>query len=293
MAYTVSQCFRDWAALLGLSQSYVATGGSTTTAILGNWSSIVDNAPEEDEFVDWTLVVDRDAGGAAAAPEGEFNRINDYADVTYTFTVDTAFTAAIASGDRITLVKPTIKLEQFRSTLNQSLRNLGMISLANTSVDILDDTYTYNLSAGVRTIHHIEVYDSNAVRYPMPRNAWSLTPYAAGGTAVLYIQPSHLPASADSIRIYYEGFHAAVNAFNDEISDTIKPPVIAAQVAYDCLKLLPQSSQLWQDKYQIVTGEINAMITKHGGYPMTPKSDPKILTLRGDYNTAGKYGELL
>ena len=278
MAYTLSKLYRDWASLLGLVQYHNATNGSTTTATFGNWSTKED-PPETDAFVEWTLVVDRDAGGSSAAPEGEFGRISGYADGTFVATVDTALTAAIASGDRIGLVKPTITLEQFKSTIGRSIRNLGKIGLASTAVTWVADTYTYNLGSGVRNITRIDVENSDGVRVMLPRAAWEIRPYAAGGTAVLYIHPEFLPSSSDTSRIWYLGEHADVNAFGDELSDTIEPALLAAQVAYDSLDFLPPTSQLVQNKQEKITIQLNAMIQKHGGYPKTPKKYNKTLTL--------------
>lgn len=49
----------------------------------------------------WSIIVILDSSGAGSAPEGEIRDITDYVSSTGTFTVDTAFTAAITTSDEI------------------------------------------------------------------------------------------------------------------------------------------------------------------------------------------------
>jgi len=58
-------------------------------------------------FVGWTAFVFWDAGGAGAAPQGESKTITTYVDATGTFTT-AAFTAAVAAGDSIIVIHPSI-----------------------------------------------------------------------------------------------------------------------------------------------------------------------------------------
>jgi hypothetical protein len=62
-------------------------------------------------FVDantpWYAYVFRDAGGAAAAPQGEVQTVTGYTSATGTFTTD-AFTAAVATGDDVIIVSAAL-----------------------------------------------------------------------------------------------------------------------------------------------------------------------------------------
>ncbi|MFY9259581.1 MAG: hypothetical protein WAO71_03630, partial [Gallionella sp.] len=62
------------------------------------------------KFVDanpWLAYVFRDAGGLGAAPQGEIRTITAYATLTGDFTTD-AFSAAVAVGDEILIIHPSI-----------------------------------------------------------------------------------------------------------------------------------------------------------------------------------------
>jgi hypothetical protein len=80
------------------------SGGYLAIADSGGTTSIVDAgmAGYGDNYfnTDWVATVIFDAGGAAAAPEGETVDITDYVSSTGTFTVDT-LTAGVAAGDNI------------------------------------------------------------------------------------------------------------------------------------------------------------------------------------------------
>lgn len=275
MAYTLSNLLQDWANLLGLSSFHVATGGSATTAVVGGFSTL-DEPPEENYCNDWTMVVARDAGGAGASPEGKFSGITSYASDTYTYTFGT-MTDAIASGDTLCLVKNTVSLQNFISIANQSLKNLGKIALRDISLTA-DGTHLYNLPAGVRNISKIDYLDDDGLSIPVPRVGWSVRPYTAGGTAVLEFLPAFAPLDGQTISIWYEGVHPTLTVYNSEISDTIEPSLMAAQVAYDTLvSVVDRNSQLWKDKYELVVGLVNTMIAK---FPIRkPKKQNKILVL--------------
>ncbi len=276
MAYTLSKLYRDWARELGLALIYTATGGGATTAVVGTFSTL--SSPPEDDFcIDWQVVVDWDAAGAGALPEGQWSRISDYDSGTYTFTFATI--TAVAVGDRFMVVKDTITLEQFISYTQQALRNLGNIALKDATIPIVADTYRYNLPAAVRNISKIDWLDDDNIATPIPRLGWEVLPYTAGGTAVLDIKPFALPDDGDYLQIWYEGEHPDVSVYSSEISDTIPPELIKARVVYDSLSALPQSSKLWQEKYSKSVGDLNAAIMKYGGAPQKPKKQSKILTI--------------
>lgn len=277
MAYTLSKLFREWAKELGLAQVFLATNGSTTTAVVGTFSDLED-PPEDNEFLDWRLVVDYDAGGAGAAPEEEWGRVSAYDSASYTFTVPT-LTAAIAANDRFMVVNNTIPFQAFLSHVNDSLQKLGKIAYKDTSIPIVADTYRYNLPATVREITKIEWLDSDNIATEIPRAAWEVLPYTAGGTAVLDIKPHALPAAGYYLQIWHEIFHPNVAAYNAEISDTIEPALLRAQVVYDSLSALPQTSKLWQEHYAKAVGDLNAAIQRYGDKPKKPKKSPKILVI--------------
>ena len=129
MAFTLSNMLQGVYKALGQLRVSTATGGSTTT--------IVDTkrvgTANDDDFRNGVAFVVRDAGGASAAPEGEFNRISAYVDSTGTFTVDTAYTAAPASGDTYAWANQQYPIYEMIQAMNDGLRLLGDVPLVDTT----------------------------------------------------------------------------------------------------------------------------------------------------------------
>ena len=94
--------------------SLTATGGSTTT-IVGPARSEPD-----DRFVEWFAYIDTDAGGAGAAPQGEERRVTDFVTSTDTWTVEYAFTAAVAVDD-VWSIRKIHPRSRYVRALNNSL----------------------------------------------------------------------------------------------------------------------------------------------------------------------------
>jgi len=63
----------------------------------------------DDYFNDWWVYVEWDAGGASAAPQGEWKLITDYDESDRRITIPADFSAVIAAGDIVRLVHPTLR----------------------------------------------------------------------------------------------------------------------------------------------------------------------------------------
>lgn len=246
---TLSQVLRGSFRMLGLGMSYPLTGGSTTTAVIGRFAN--EETPPEDDFcLNWTVFADE---ADAAAPEGEYANVTDYAGGTYTLTFDT-MTAALASGDRIYLCRPTISLSDMISAVNTALHELEAVPLIDTSITLDSDTQSYSLPANMINVLNVEYIESgDTVRQKLPSYS-IIVPSTVSGQATLY-----LPTPVDGTAyITYDGIHSAVNAYNDTISPTIPLQLIVAQTAHVALRNVSQQSPLWQEKYNVVVGELNA-----------------------------------
>jgi hypothetical protein len=210
----------------GFSVDILATGGSTTTIVDAN-----SQYTSDDSLVGGTALVVRDAGGANAAPEGEFQRISDYVASTTTFTVGTAFTVAPAAGDSILLATPRIRLPQMRQAVNDGLANLGTISLVDTSLTTADAQTEYALPVGLKLKRLLDVQiqgdteDANDSQYVSIINQTRYVPAAPGSTGLLII-PQY--ASGYTIKIIYEGVHPILFAFSDKVSETIQEELAVA-----------------------------------------------------------------
>lgn len=220
MAVTLSKVMaRAWREL-GHLTDLQATGGSATT-IVSTYSPFT----SDDALNNGTAIVIRDAGGAGAAPEGEFSVITDYVASTKTWTID-ALSTGVASGDLVGLAKPTIRLQQMKQAVNDGVAGLGTISLVDTSITLATDTYQYNLPVGlkIKDLKDVLYIDDNG-------KTWSIKglvrdfPAAPAATGVLEF--SSIPG-AYTLWIEYEGVHQTLNAYSNTVSETIQEELAVA-----------------------------------------------------------------
>ncbi|MFQ5409991.1 MAG: hypothetical protein ACE5FI_16405 [Anaerolineales bacterium] len=206
---------------LGILTEGQATGGSTTT--------IVDSAlgGSDDDYNDgWALVV-RDGGGASAAPEGEFNRVSDYVSSSGTITVDTAFTAAVASGDSYAVATALYPLNQIRAAVNRALqdRSKWVPAVDTSSLTTASAQTEYALPVAAKG-NLLEVYiqtrtnDSNDNQWRRIHD-WDAQPQtgAAGSTGLL-IFPRTLPVSR-TLKLVYLAPQSAMFAYSDKLHELI------------------------------------------------------------------------
>src|ERR1043165_2049086 len=168
---------------LKVARTSKATGGSTTTIVDTKLLEYLSESNEDDYFNNWTAIIVKDAGGAGAAPEGEFNRISDFVASTETITVPDAFTAAVASGDTYMYVSPDFPLYDMLEVVNDALVSLGNIVAVDTSLTTANNQTEYTLPVALKgnRLLNVEMQgittDSNDNRYyPIPN--WQLVPSA-------------------------------------------------------------------------------------------------------------------
>lgn len=245
----------------GFSVDILATGGSTTTIIDTNAQFTAD-----DSLVGGTALVVRDAGGASAAPEGEFQRISDYVASTNTFTVGSAFSSAVAAGDSILLATPRIRLPQMRAAVNDALANLGTITLVDTSITTADAQTEYALPVALKIKRILDIQlqgstaDGNDNQYTSIIGQTSYIPAAPGSTGLLIIPQF---ASGYTIKIIYEGVHPTIFAYSDKISETIQEELAVAAVidkvmtwyASKSKGIDPFTLQRWNDAKQALQAQ--------------------------------------
>jgi len=209
------------------------TGGGTTSLIAGNMPT---DFAADDDFNNGTAIVIRDSAGAAAAPEGEFNRISDFVASSGTFTVDTAFTAAVASGDMFGFTKPEFDLQTLRRLMNEALQDIGDMPLVDTTT--LDSAaqqteYTWSVAWKRRRPTRIDIQewtgDANDNRWVQIYD-WEPVPAAAGSTGLLIF--SRQPITGRDIRVWYVDRHPVVHAFSDKINELIDPELVARSLIF-------------------------------------------------------------
>jgi hypothetical protein len=150
----------------GLYTQLEATSGSTTT--------IVDTANllEVDSFWvgHWAYVL-TDAGGAAAAPQGEERPVTAYEQATSTLTVSPAFSAAVGAGDVVELLpEPRARIKR---AINTAIRAMGMtwpvVKSDEATITLASNTYDYALPTDlVRliSVHYRDASDEGWTEVP-------------------------------------------------------------------------------------------------------------------------------
>lgn len=222
----------------------LATGGSTTTVVDTKLADDLAESNEDDIYNGGTVIVVEDAGGANAAPEGEFSRITDYEASSTTITFSPALTAAPASGDRVLVAPADFPLYDVIEVVNDALRYLGDIPLLDTSITTAaaQTEYTLPLALKGRELLNVEMQgqtnDANDNQYiPIPN--WKVVPAAAGSTGLLVI-----PQYSDgyTIQITYAGKHPRIDTYDAYVSEYLHPELVHAAVFAHVLQWRNDSS---------------------------------------------------
>lgn len=233
MAYTVSNAIMSALMRIGQLNISKATGGSTTTVVD---TTIDPENQEDDAYKNGLLVVVRDSAGASAAPEGEFNRISAFVADTGTFTVESALTAAVASGDTYGYTSPNYTLNDMKRLLNEALQELGdMPFIDTTTLDTVagDTEYAAALAWKRRKPYRIDFQtktgDAQDNQWKQIYD-WEWVPAAAGSTGKIIF--ARYPIGSRDIRVWYKDRHPIVDAYSDAINERIDPELVARALVY-------------------------------------------------------------
>ena len=230
MGFNLSNLLQAIYTELGQLTASTATGGSTTTAV----DSKMQGQYADDDWKDGALFVIRDAGGAGAAPEGEFKLISGYDDdgSIGTFTMDTALTAVIASGDTFGFANAYYPLHTMIELVNAVLRSLGDIALVDTTtLDTTGSKTEYAAAVAWKRRRPLavdiqgktgDVNDNHWVRV----HDWDFVPAAPGSTGLIIFKSQ--PTSGRDMRVWYKDAHPRLSEYNDMLSETITPELAVA-----------------------------------------------------------------
>lgn len=223
--YQLTKLLQDAWYRLGQFKTWIATGGSTTTAVNADWAGVEEQIYEDDDpaLIYGTLVVVRDAAGAA--PEGEFGMITDYDAASQTITMD-AISAAIAAGDRIGIASPLFPLEDMIRLANIAMRRIGEVELPDTSITTAAGQTEYTLPSSIRSrpiaVYRRRIADADNNDWVLVQG-WSVIPATAGANWTLVIPPTE---QGITLKIMYRAIHPELTAFDSPILETIHPELI-------------------------------------------------------------------
>jgi hypothetical protein len=226
MSYTLGKLLFETYSALGQITTFAASGGSATTAVntkTGYTQSNLTGAILIRETTD------------AAAPVNEFQEVSSFTQSSGTFTVSTAFSAAIGAGDIFGYASPLYPLRQMIESINEGLRYLGDLYLVDTTtLDTATTQTEYTASVTwkrrppVRIDLQTKLNDANDNRW-MRLSDWEYVPAAPGSTGLIVFK-QQLPISRD-LRIWYEDVHPRVTDFDDVIAEVINPELAVAVCA--------------------------------------------------------------
>ena len=224
--------------------SYVASGGSTTTLVC---STLTEN---DDYWNGGTLFITYDAGGAGAPPQNQSREITDFVASTDTVTVGTAFTASVGAGDKFVITKNDYPRYILLQAINAALQWWGDIAHTDdTSLDTAANTLEYSLPAAA-------VDDLRQVYIAMRANApldFAPFPYwrvdKGNGKLVFRVQPD----SGRDIRLVYVAPHSSIASDSDMISPQVSLPALyeyALSYAYFWrIQTVGRDDRKWVDFY--------------------------------------------
>lgn len=283
MTYYLWNLLSDTYSKLGQLTTSTATGGA------GDGSSIVDSKQaDQHKDGDWKrgcLIVLK-AGGVA--PEGEFKLIDDFARATGTWTPDSNFSAQVESGDRYAWASEYYPLHQMITLINEALEDLGDIPQVNTTtLDTEADKSEYAASVEWKRgrPNRVDVDrnpdDSDHHQWVKYYN-WDYVPAGPGSTGLIIFEPPY-PPSGRNIRVWYEGTHEEVTAYDDVIYEGVHPARIKLKAAEKAAEWQNQRVQ-GGDPHVIRTlndirGELDRMDQQNEHPIWRPPHEPKLLTI--------------
>lgn len=231
MAFTLSDLLQGAYRDLGDAIITKVTGGSTTTAILGN---LLNDLTDDDILLNGALFVVRDAGGASAAPEGQFSRITQFDSATGTCTLADTLTSAIASGDMVMVVKAQYPIDTMIELANDALELIGKIPL-ETTLTTADNTTGYTL--GVAYIHmtpsRVQYCPDTTSDVRVDLFDYYMSNTAPGSDPKLFLP--QLPAGRTVYLTYY-ATHPKVTTYSGVIEETIDPKLARTAMRLIALK---------------------------------------------------------
>ena len=237
--YHLTDLLQDVYESLGELKVSLATGGTTSTVV----DSTRANEDGDDDWKNGVLFITRDAGGADAAPQGEFQRISGSTGSSGTLTVDTVFSGAPAAGDTYSWALNFYPIRNMIELANAGLRKLGDIARVDTTtLDSASNKTEYAYAVTWKRNPPLYV-DWQGLTGDANNNRWQriynpdVIP-ADPGTAGLLVIPQIV--NARDIRVTYMDSHPRLSVFDDIVSEYIHPDLAFAAVLERALD--------WQNK---------------------------------------------
>lgn len=242
MAYTLFDLTLGVARLL----KTVREGKATAAGDAGKTTLVDSGRDEADDF--WngsgtsrgTIWITYDAGGANAAPQGEYSIVTDFANATGTITFD-ALTAATAAGDRYAVGKPRYPLDILIQNVNLVLQDFGEIPVVDTtSVTIAASQTEYTLPTAMWPDKLLQVClqlnnsDSDDNEWTLPlHNCYVQS--TTTGTANTLVLPKQYDTGY-ALKLVYLANHPELRIYSDKLSEFVPFERVIYEAAVLCLE---------------------------------------------------------
>lgn len=219
------------ARLLGVVTEGAATGGSTTTIV-----DTVERTEADDFWNLGTAWILYDAGGAGAAPQGEYSVISDFTASSDTITLRSTLSAAVAAGDRYAVAGIRYPLQLLSQKINEVLTTIPIQKDDITTITIADGQTEYSLPSDVWDLKEVwaqtNTDDSNDTR-PEKLYDWDMQKSATGTANKLVLGRQF---STDTIlKLVYLTDHQVLRSASDKLDTTIHVNRVLYDAAVRCL----------------------------------------------------------
>ena len=273
MAFTLSNLLQNIYGDLGQTETFLATGGGTTSAI-DTVKSGLDSPPDDNYCKEGTLFVVRDSGGASAAPEGEYSRISAYDSATQTYTV--SVTAAIASGDTIMVATSLFPLNEMIRVCNRTLQALGRIRLWDESLTMAAGQHEYTLPIATKGYPFkvfVQTRDDSDDHDWEAYSGWRVKPATSGSTETLVLNEV---TDGYLIGIEYEGVHPTLSVYSSVVNEYLDPEYVTSAATVEAMKWYLSASgggsDFWQQRYNMAQSALDeAKKMRRKVYTQQPK----------------------
>ena len=265
MTYTLFDLTYMVARELGIVRESTATGGTVGTLIDTNYLTQAD-----DYWNNGTVWILRDAGGAGAAPEGEYAIASDFAASSDTLTLQANLTVAPASGDRYAVCRAVgdgAWLQVIISAINSALANLDKVPYVDvTSVTIAADKTEYSLPVASKNdlrqvFIQTHIGDADDNQWAEIFN-WEVS-QADPGTAPTLILPVQY-TEGYAVKLVYMAPHPDLYVYTAALSEFVPVERITYPAVRDCFIYMRNQTgwRNWDDDIQNWTGRAEQVKTQ-------------------------------
>jgi hypothetical protein len=278
VAKTLFDLTYELARLLGVVSEGVATGGSTTTII-----DTVERTEADDFWNGGTAWITYDAGGAGAAPQGEYSFISDFTASSDTITLRSTLTAAVAASDRYAVAGLRYPLQLLIQKINEVLSTIPLRKDDVATIVIADEQTEYSLPSDVWEVKELwlqtNVDDTNDTQ-PVKLYDWEFQK-SATGTANKILLKRQFTAD-DIVNVVYLTYHQTLRIATDKLDDTIHINRVLYDAAVRCLlwykSKVGDSDTSVNDLLNLYQGMAQEMNNRFGvTYPKKSAKIPKLI----------------